>query len=229
MIYTVKAFRLITACALGASMMVTANADTTFQVSETGLGLGMSTKGLTLPIGTGGSTTANFWAGFQTISVANGSTTNSFQAFCIDPFQWSSGTPSTYTQTSLSPTFDAAHIANITKLFNYGYATATSNLNAAAMQLALWEVANDNGNLSTGLVRKTANTDAGLVTQTNSLLNNYAAYAGPSLYNFTFYKSSAQQDFVTVTAVPEPATYGMMLLGLGMIGTIARRRKNNNS
>ena len=29
-----------------------------------------------------------------------------------------------------------------------------------------------------------------------------------------------------VSAVSESSTYGMMLLGLGMIGTIARRRKN---
>jgi hypothetical protein len=32
-----------------------------------------------------------------------------------------------------------------------------------------------------------------------------------------------------VSAVPEPASYGMMLLGLGLIGSIARRRKSNNS
>lgn len=32
---------------------------------------------------------------------------------------------------------------------------------------------------------------------------------------------------VTVSPVPEPATYGMMLGGLGVLGFIARRRKNN--
>ena len=30
----------------------------------------------------------------------------------------------------------------------------------------------------------------------------------------------------TVTAVPEPETYAMLLAGLGLMGTIARRRKN---
>jgi hypothetical protein len=29
----------------------------------------------------------------------------------------------------------------------------------------------------------------------------------------------------TVAAVPEPATYGMLLAGLGAIGALARRRK----
>ena len=29
----------------------------------------------------------------------------------------------------------------------------------------------------------------------------------------------------TVAALPEPATYAMMLLGLGALGSVARRRK----
>jgi hypothetical protein len=33
-------------------------------------------------------------------------------------------------------------------------------------------------------------------------------------------------DNVSVTAVPEPEVYGMMLMGLGLMGFVARRRKN---
>ena len=34
---------------------------------------------------------------------------------------------------------------------------------------------------------------------------------------------------ISVTAVPEPETYAMMLAGLGLMGTIARRRKNKHA
>lgn len=33
-------------------------------------------------------------------------------------------------------------------------------------------------------------------------------------------------DNVSVAAVPEPATYGMLLAGLGLVGAVARRRRN---
>lgn len=36
----------------------------------------------------------------------------------------------------------------------------------------------------------------------------------------------AALDNVTITAVPEPETYGMMLLGLGLVGYMARRKKS---
>jgi hypothetical protein len=35
--------------------------------------------------------------------------------------------------------------------------------------------------------------------------------------------------YMTVSAVPETETYAMMLAGLGLMGTIARRRKNKNA
>ena len=48
-----------------------------------------------------------------------------------------------------------------------------------------------------------------------------------SLYGDTFdlegFEAIAGRSF-TVTAVPEPSTYAMLLLGLGMLGATARRR-----
>jgi hypothetical protein len=39
--------------------------------------------------------------------------------------------------------------------------------------------------------------------------------------------TSAWYEATSVTAVPEPEVYGMMLMGLGLLGFVATRRKNN--
>jgi len=44
--------------------------------------------------------------------------------------------------------------------------------------------------------------------------NPYHSYYGAALDNISF-----------VAAVPEPETYGMLLVGLAMVGGLARRRK----
>lgn len=61
--------------------------------------------------------------------------------------------------------------------------------------------------LYTGLVELTGPTD--LIFSAAGVSNSY----GASL------------DYVSVTAVPEAETYAMMLAGLGLMGTIVRRRK----
>jgi len=56
-----------------------------------------------------------------------------------------------------------------------------------------------------------------------------AADAGQQLYVVLFSGNSGQADFDDVSvSVPEPATWAMMLLGVGMIGAGLRmaRRKN---
>lgn len=54
---------------------------------------------------------------------------------------------------------------------------------------------------------------------------NYSLNVAGSKINAT--QSGGYSGTVTVSAVPEPETYGMLLAGLGLIGFTARRRKRN--
>jgi hypothetical protein len=214
---------------LGAFLLGSAHADTTVQVRESSLGHGMSSGELVLPVGTN-----NWWGGFQNITVLEGASNNTFLAFCLDPFEYSSGDFTNYTKTTLQSSLitnaSSDVVYKITQLFNYGYESAlTSDLDAAAFQLALWEVANDDGDLTTGAVRKTEATNLSLVARTRTFLKNYANEDATSQYAFTFYKSTGNQDFISVSAVPETETFAMMLAGLGLMGAIARRRKNKTA
>lgn len=204
----------------------------TATVAETGIAAGVYTA-LMLPV----NNVNTYFVGSQNISV-NGS---SFLAYCVDPYQYASGTPATYNvYSSFAATpFAGQRATDITTLYSQSYASTSGNaLNSAAFQLALWELANDDGNLFAGgdpltnRVQVTATTDsavgaAGLTSLANSMiLNAKTGVTGPTQYAFTVYAHPTQQDFlVSVTAVPEPETYALLLSGLGLIGVIARRRK----
>ncbi|MFY8044576.1 MAG: PEP-CTERM sorting domain-containing protein [Rhodoferax sp.] len=53
----------------------------------------------------------------------------------------------------------------------------------------------------------------------------HASAASLGLTNPTALVEGGQLNMMRVAAVPEPETYAMFLAGLGMLGTIARRRK----
>jgi hypothetical protein len=209
-----------------------ANANDIF-VSETGIAAGQASGSLDLPVGTN-----NFWSGFQTISVAatiNGASANSFLAYCIDPAHYSS---SAYTAFyAPSPEHNLATVftsraQTIQNLFNNYYAgTIGNNANAAAFQLALWEVADDDSNLATGSVRINSSTNPGLVSNAVTLLDNLS-YSGPNLYDLIVYQVDRSvaglsgQDYIVASpsAVPEPEPYGLILSGLVAMAVIPRRR-----
>jgi hypothetical protein len=202
-------------------------------VSETGTRDGQILK-LVLPIPEGN---GSYFTGSLNIltgtSVNSGSISNgtSFLAYCIDPFQWSSASPAAYNNTSLS-TLGATRETDVSRLYSQSYAgTSGSGINSAAFQLALWELAKDDGMLTSGEVRSTNHTDSNVVALASSMISNAKnGVAGPNQYSFNLYTSGKKQDYLvasmtSVTPVPEPETYAMLLAGLGLIGFTASRRR----
>ncbi len=67
----------------------------------------------------------------------------------------------------------------------------------------------------------------------NTYSMSFTANANTS-YDLSFHNAGGDNigivlDNVLVSAVPEPETYAMLLAGLGLMGTIARRRKSNQA
>lgn len=68
----------------------------------------------------------------------------------------------------------------------------------------------------------------GTTSYTQIIRTNASNYSAGNFGILNGYASNAVA-FAPVTAVPEPETFAMMLAGLGMVGTIIRRRRNSQA
>ncbi len=184
---------------------------------------------LALPVNSSGA--GNYWTGLLNItpSQEKGGNGTSFAAFCIDPSQYANGDVSNYALSSgLSGLGDTAKAALVSNLYSNSYASSIGNTtDAAAFQLALWDLAKDDGVLTSGNVQITQSTNLDVVGRANSMITGAKSGAGSAQYSFSLYTSATAQDYVvatSVTAVPEPETYAMMLSGMCLLGFTARRR-----
>lgn len=168
---------------------------------------------------------------------------SSFQAYCVDPFQYASASYRSYEKSALSSFLSASaqKLADVTSLFAHAYAGTIGNATkAAGFQLALWEVFSDDRNLASGNVFTTTRTNGAAVAEANSLLANVAAasWTTPAEdYDLTIFSNGQAQDYLaatlgvgpSTTPVPEPESAALMLAGLGLLGFASRRREERNT
>jgi len=95
----------------------------------------------------------------------------------------------------------------------------TINSLTASIGSALWD-SGDVGLANHGFVGWDKGTLNFTATSTSELLK-FVAYANVPLPSYALLSSVS----IVESAVPEPATWGMMILGFGVVGAIARRRR----
>lgn len=169
-------------------------------------------------------------------------------AFCVDPWNWSSTSPLSYLSDNLAnvsatakDSFDvrmlALHKDEIGDLYSTYYRSTLGNAgNAAAFQLALWEIVSD------GAIGKLATTNKDIWNTSQSWLQNLenpTAAPGTDHYLLTTYyvnRSSVGttgQNYLVASLIgttaldakPLPEPSSMLLLGAGLLGVALSRRR----
>lgn len=100
---------------------------------------------------------------------------------------------------------------------------------SAAAQLAVWEIVFEGGSsydLTAGQFRVSNGDSANARSLANSWLGNVTSGSWTRLPATTtgFLYSSTNQSQIFLSAVPEPSSWAMMILGFGMAGAAMRRR-----
>ena len=156
-----------------------------------------------------------------------------FGAFCIDLVQYLGGGGSFVEMPNL---LTASVVDKIDRLYTSAYAMVTDSLNAAAFQVALWEIVYDDetpggfnldsGNFLTALKsNSTEEYNPAVEAKAESFLAGLAG-AGTGAYQLTFLQSDQSQDLVTATPAPVPLPAAGWMLIAGMGGLVALRRRN---
>lgn len=140
---------------------------------------------------------------------------------------------------------DTTKIAQLTRFYSNAAAIVAGssgqqkNINAAAMQLGVWEILYETGNTSydvTGGNFHSAYANYGTAADFSSaqnLANTWLASSVDGTWKVTpgsalryLYARDAQSQIFLAAGVPEPAQWALMISGFGLVGFAARRRKN---
>lgn len=156
-------------------------------------------------------------------------------AYCVDVLQYSG--PTTFNVMSLSSYLsNATKVSQLAALIN-AEGDTHSKQHDAAVQLAIWEIVTETRSTydldwmsgSSGQIWFNNFSDNSIKGMAEGFIANAVANAGKPTPGLNLYvaQNADKQDFLywNRSPVPEPATWGMMLLGLGAVGGAMRSRR----